>query len=50
MLGFVTSTQPTRSAIVLSACQTFVGDGFGVAGAAIFAGVKTAIAVCLVKL
>jgi CHAT domain-containing protein len=32
-----------KDLLVLSACQTFVGDGFGVAGSAIFAGVKTAI-------
>ncbi len=33
-----------KDLLVLSACQTFVGDGLGVAGAAIFAGVETAIA------
>ena len=33
-----------KDLLVLSACQTFLGDGLGVAGAAIFAGVKTAMA------
>ncbi len=33
-----------KDLLVLSACQTFVGDGFGVAGAAIFAGVETVMA------